>query len=181
VLLAACGADDDDSATATPPASTATSAASVAVRSAQSLLPKLDDAGFKLVDQQKEPGLPPNIDSVAAIYRGENLMQQIQVRIRIEPDAATAKKEFDQFAVLLKNPPKEFLGIEAKFIEADSPPLGEERKSFRTAQADGRGYSAWTDLYLKGRTVVLIQVVDNSPDGQPLRQHAGSRSLQSAP
>ena len=67
------------------------------------------------------------------------------------------------------------------FIEADSPPLGEERKSYRTAQADGRGYSAWTDLYLKGRTVVLVQVVDSSPDGQPLRQHAGSRSLQSAP
>lgn len=137
--------------------------------------------GFKLVDQQKEPGLPPNIDSAAAIYRGQDLIQQIQVRIRVEPDAATAKKEFDQFAVLLKNPPKEFLGIEAKFIEADSPPLGEERKSYRTAQADGRGYSAWTDLYLKGRTVVLVQVVDNSPDGQPLRQHAGSRSLQSAP
>ena len=181
VAAVGCGGDDDDEtgATATQPAATAgTPAVSV---EAKSLVPKLEDLGFKLVEQTREPGLPENIDSAAAIYRGEDLLQQVQIRIRVEPDEATAKQEFEQFAVLLKNPPKEFLGVEAKFVDADSPPLGDERKSYKTAQPDGRGYSAWTDLYRQGRTVVLIQVVDNSPDGQPVRYQTGARALEGAP
>jgi hypothetical protein len=36
-------------------------------------------------------------------------------------------------------------------------------------------------VYLKGRTVLLVQVVDVSEDGQPLRTQAAERALSSAP
>ncbi len=148
---------------------------------ARALVPKLDDLGFRVIEEGPEPGVPAPVVSAAAIYRSEDLLKQVQVRTRVMPDEDAARQEFGVLSEALRNPPKEFLGIEAKFVDTASPQIADERKSYKTEAADGRGYSAWTDLYRQGRTVIILQVVDNTSDGLPLRQQVGERAVGAAP
>ena len=92
-----------------------------------------------------------------------------------------AKAQYTAFAEALRNPPPEFVGVNAKFVDTMSPEVGEDRKSYMTEKPDTGGASVWADVYLKGRTVLLVQVVDVSEDGQPLRTQAAERALSSAP
>ncbi len=168
----ACGGDDD----AVPP----TLSSGAATVSARSLLPRLDDLGFTMTESGPDPAKPA-FESAVALYKGQEPQQQVQVRIYVLPTAAAANTQFNAFAEALRTPPKEFLGVEAKFVDAASPQIGEVRKSYRTEAPDSRGYTAYSDVYRKGRTVVLTQVVDKTADGAPLREQAGTRAMDKAP
>lgn len=169
----ACGGDDSD---ADP-----TRAASVAATvNARSLLPNLTDLGFTVTESGPDPG-NPTFDSAVAIYKGKDAQQEVQVRIFVLPTEAAANTQFNAFAEALRNPPKEFLGVETKFVDAASPQVGDARKSYRTEAADSRGYSAYTDVYRKGRTVLLTQVVDKAAEGAPLRERVATLAMAKAP
>lgn len=147
---------------------------------ARGLLPDLADLGFTVTESGADPG-NPQFDSAVAIYKGTDPRQQVQVRIYLLPSAEAANTQFNAFADALRNPPKEFLGVEAKFVDAASPQIGDTRKSYRTQAPDSRGYSAYSDVYRKGRTVVLTQVVDKAAEGAPLRERVGMRAMEKAP
>lgn len=170
----ACGGDDDESAS---PTSASTASATVKARA---LLPDLTDLGFTLAESGLDPG-NPTFDSAVAIYKGKEAQQEVQVRIYVLPTESAANTQFNAFAEALRNPPKEFLGVEAKFVDAASPQIGDARKSYKTAAADSRGYTAYSDVYRKGRTVVLSQVVDKAAEGAPLREQVGARAMAKAP
>jgi hypothetical protein len=121
------------------------------------------------------------MESALALYKGADPKEQVQVRIYVLPSTDLARAQYTAFAEALRNPPPEFVGVKAKFVDTSSPELGDERKSYQTETADSGGYSAWSDVYLKGRTVLLVQVVDTSEDGQPLRTQAAERALSGAP
>lgn len=129
----------------------------------------------------RDPGELAGMQSALAGYRGSNPKDQVQLRIYVLPSPELARTQFDAFALALRNPPPEFVGVQAKFVDTDSPELGESRKSYKTERADNDGFSAWSDVYLDGRTVVLVQVVDDSPDGQPARRETAERALAEAP
>ena len=128
----------------------------------------------------RDPAELGGMESAVAQYTGED-KQQVQVRVYVLPSEQLAETQFNAFAAALKNPPPEFVGVNAKFKDAESPDLGENRKSYVTETADASGYSAWADVYLKGRTVLLVQVVDTSEDGEPLRSEVADRALADAP
>jgi hypothetical protein len=172
LTAAGCGGEDDD---ATPPPPTGAAAAT-----ARSLVPKLDDLGFTLTESGPDPG-NPSFDSAVALYKGKEPQQQVQVRIYVLPTEAAANTQFNAFAEALRNPPKEFLGVDAKFVDTASPQIGDVRKSYKTQAPDSRGYTAFSDVYRKGRTVVLTQVVDKTAEGAPVREQVGTRAMEKAP
>jgi hypothetical protein len=178
LALAGCGGGDDDNendaAEPTPQPAPWTPRPPCHANGRLKLLPSLTDLCFSMQESGRDPGELAGMQSALALYRSSNPKEQVQLRIYVMPTPELARTQFDAFAVALRNPPPEFVGVQAKFVDADSPSLGESRKSYKTERADSQGYSAWSDVYLKGRTVVLVQVVDDSADGQPARQQAGA-------
>lgn len=129
----------------------------------------------------RDPAELAGMQSALAGYTSETTKDQVQLRVYVLPTEELASAQFTAFATALRNPPPEFVGVRAKFVDTDSPELGESRKSYMTESPDSQGYSAWSDVYLKGRTVVLVQVIDDSGDGEPARSTAAERALAEAP
>ncbi|MEX0784645.1 MAG: hypothetical protein WD557_18575 [Dehalococcoidia bacterium] len=184
-MALACG-DDDDNDDATQPAASDcaedTAATPATPTDASKLLPSLTDLCLGMTASGRDPAELAGMQSALALYNdASNPKEQVQLRVYVMPSPQLARAQFDAFAEALRNPPPEFVGVEAKFVDAASPQLGESRKSYMTESPDSGGYSAWSDVYLKGRTVVLVQVVDVSEDGQPTRTQAAERALSEAP
>jgi hypothetical protein len=188
LLGAACGGgdgDDDEDDNAQPTAtSCATDSAELPATptAASALLPSLTDFCLGMTQSGRDPAELAGMQSALALYNdAANPKEQVQLRIYVLPSEELARAQFTAFAAALKNPPPEFVGVNAKFVDTMSPGLGDDRKSYMTEKPDSGGYSAWSDVYLKGRTVLLVQVVDASEDGQPLRTQAAERALSEAP
>jgi hypothetical protein len=186
-VLAACGGGDDDdaedSSTQPPGSDCATDTAQLPATptDASRLLPSLTDLCYSMKQSGRDPAELAGMQSALAAYVGENANDQVQLRIYVMPTEESARAQFTSFAAALRNPPPEFVGVRAKFIDAESPDFGEDRKSYKSEQADQNGYTAWSDVYVKGRTVVFVQVVDDSGDGEPARSTAAERALAEAP
>jgi hypothetical protein len=187
MLGAACGGDGDDDEEPDDAQPTPTTCASDTAElpatptAASALLPSLTDLCLGMTESGRDPAELAGMQSALALYKGTDPKEQVQVRIYVLPSADLAKAQYTAFAEALRNPPPEFVGVNAKFVDTMSPEVGEDRKSYMTEKPDTGGASVWADVYLKGRTVLLVQVVDVSEDGQPLRTQAAERALSSAP
>lgn len=151
-MFAACGGGGDD-----PEPTAAASVAPASTYTAESLLPSLDDLGFQQAQKQQDPAAAlAGQDSFGAIYTGK---YSIQVRITVVGDEKTARSQFDNLAVALRNPPREFVG--AGVPQADNPPVvpGGLSKGYVTSKPDGNGRLVWTDVSQFGRAIVIVQVL----------------------
>lgn len=152
LIFVSCGGggDDDDP----PPAETA---APSATYTAEGLLPDLSDLGLTKAEVQEDPvAKAAGQDSFGAIYTGN---YGVQVRVTVVGDEATARAQFDNLAVALRNPPAEFVG--AGVPQADNPAVvpGGLSKGYVTSKPDGNGRLVWTDVSLFGRAIVIVQVL----------------------
>lgn len=152
LVLSACGGGggDDDPAPgeATAPAATYT---------AEELLPDLTDMGLTQAEVQEDPvAKAAGQDSFGAIYTGK---YSVQVRITVVGDEDSARAQFDNLAVALRNPPAEFVGTGV--AQSDNPAVipGEISKGYVTAKPDGNGRLVWTDVSRFGRAIVIVQVL----------------------
>jgi len=151
LVFAACGGGDGKDAEPTA------SAAPGKSYTAEELLPNLDDLGLRQAEKQQDPAAAlAGQDSFGAIYAGK---YSVQVRITVAGDEKTARSQFDNLAVALRNPPPEFVG--AGVPQADNPPVipGGLSKSYVTSTPDGNGRFVWTDVSQFGRAIVIVQVL----------------------
>lgn len=141
-----------------------------------SLLPALDDLGFKIAQQGRDPAAPPAIDSTQVIYTRQGSRASVQVRIYVIGTADLAHQQYTAFAESFRNPPSEVLGVPSKNVDTPSPRIGDEQKSYVTDKPDGQGNSVWTDIYRAGRVVFLTQVLDSATvDQLPTREAIARR------
>ena len=77
------------------------------------------------------------------------------------PDDATSIAQYAALSTALKNPPPDFVGAKATFIDTPSPQAGDERKAYVTQAPDGQGNKVWTDIYRFGRLVAIVQLLDD--------------------
>ncbi len=148
---------------------------------ANALVPSLDDLGYKLAQQGKEPAAIGGLDSALVLFQKEGAAQSVQMRVYVFPDDATAAKQWSAYAEAFRNPPPDVLGTASKNIDAVSPPLGQLQKSYVTDKPDGSGNLVWTDIYRQGRVVLLVQVLDNArTDAMSIRKPVADRVLAKA-
>lgn len=177
-LAVACGGDSNGSESAATPAGTATAGPLAAA----ALVPKLDDLGYQLTQQGKEPAIIGDVDSALALYQKQGSPKSVQVRVYVFPDAGNAEKQWAAYAEAFRNPPPDVLGTSAKNVDATSPQVAQLRKSYVTAKPDGSGNNVWTDIYRQGRVVALVQVLDSaSGDGMAVRKPVAERIFARAP
>jgi hypothetical protein len=146
---------------------------------ARSLLPKLDDLGLEIAEEGRDPFAAPSQDTYRARYVAtDGSARAAIVVLFVEPDTATAEANYASLAKLLENPPAEFFGANAEQSETDTLELGDERRSFVTAQADSQGNRVWTDIYRKGKVITVIQVLSSQDaDDDALRLSVGEAIL----
>lgn len=181
LALAAAGACGDGESA--PPAATATTGvAPSGALAAADLVPRLDDLGYQLTQQGKEPAAIGDLDSALAMYQKSGTTKSIQVRVYVFPNDAAAEKQWSAYAEAFRNPPPDVLGTASKNVDAASPPVGQLQKSYVTAKPDAGGNNVWTDIYRKGRAVALIQVLDSaSGDGMSVRKPVAERIFAKVP
>jgi hypothetical protein len=173
-LAASCG--DGGSGAKTPANGSTQVGSPVVVLQAATLLPKLDDLGYALAQQGKDPLAPPSVDTAQAIYLKPNSNRSIQVRIFVMGTADLARTQYRTYADQFRNPPPDVLGIPSKNVDTLSPKVGDEQKSYVTEKPDGQGNSVWTDIYRAGRVVFFLQVLDAaSGDQMTLRTTVAGR------
>lgn len=132
-------------------------------------MPDLTAQGYKLVQAEADPGgVLTGIDSWRAIFQKGTTSSGTLVAIYAYGDTATATREFITKAAALRVPSSEFLGVATTFIDAASPPAGDERKSYVSEKPDSGGNRAWTDAYRFGRYVVIVQLLDLASGGEQL-------------
>ncbi|MBI2766325.1 MAG: hypothetical protein HYX53_10510 [Chloroflexi bacterium] len=162
VSVVACGGGDSGTPAATEPAVTI-----AADKKAKDLLPDLGPLGYTIVQQEADPGAQlTGQDAYRAIYQKGQGPQGALVEIFLFPDENAAKQQFGALSSALKKPSAEFLGGSATFVDAPSPNVGDERKSYMTTTKDAQGNRAWTDLYRIGRLLVLTQTLDAATGDQ---------------
>jgi hypothetical protein len=164
MAVSAMACSGDDSA----PSATAQPAITIAAGTkAKDLLPDLGPLGYTIVQQEADPGAQlTGQDAYRAIYRKGQGPQSALVELFLFPDEAAAKQQFSALSSALKKPSAEFLGGSAAFVDAPSPNIGDERKSYMTTTKDAQGNRAWTDLYRIGRLLVLTQTLDAATGDQ---------------
>lgn len=127
---------------------------------ARSLLPKLESIGLEIAEEGRDPFAAPSQDTYRARYVAtDGSARAAIVVLFVEPDTPAAESNYASLAKLLENPPAEFFGADAEQTETDALELGDERRSFVTAQADSQGNRVWTDIYRKGTVIAVIQVL----------------------
>jgi len=147
---------------------------------ANGLVPNLEDLGYRLVQQGKEPAALVGLDSALALYQKQG-SAQLQLRIYVFPDETTAERQWSAYAEAFRNPPPDVLGTASKNVDATSPTLGQLQKSYVTDKPDGSGNLVWTDIYRQGKVVVLVQVLDSAKvDGMAIRKPVAERVLTKA-
>ncbi|MEX2081089.1 MAG: hypothetical protein WEC33_05690 [Dehalococcoidia bacterium] len=187
-LLALTGGDDD----ATP----ADDATPVPAVTAAEALPNLVDLGFRLQDQGKDPLVGAEQDMARAIYgptSGRN--RQVLMRVYFADSEAEAFELFGKIAqayavmpvqALLAQDPTEaspdLPGGPANVSSDSGPALGDEQAWYETTQPDSEGKAVWTDIYILGRAVVAIQLLDlETADSLAARTEIARRVLAKAP
>ncbi len=165
LLATACGGD----ATVVAPAPTTTTAAATgtppaSASKAQDSVPDLSALGYTAQQQGKDPGAGSQ-DVYRVLFARENGRGAMTVLYAF-PDDATAKSQFAILSAALKNPPPDFVGGKATFIDTGSPPAGDERKAYVTQALDGQGNKVWSDVYRFGRLVAIVQVLDDGKSEQ---------------
>ena len=127
---------------------------------AKSLLPKLDGQGLEVAEEGRDPFAAPSQDTYRARYVAKDgSANAALVVLFVEADTAAAQATYASLAKLLENPPAEFFGADAEQTETDALQIGDDRRSFVTAQADSKGNLVWTDIYRKGRAITVVQVL----------------------
>jgi hypothetical protein len=188
-LVVGCGRDDSPKATAT-----ATSTASVAVATAtttrsgasatasvaasgfkaQDAVPDLTSLGYTVQQQGKDPAAGA-VDVYRALFASKTAGHAAMTVLYNFPDVATAKTQYASLADALKNPPPDFVGSKATFVDTPSPAVGDAQKAYVTQAADSGGLKVWTDIYQIGHVVVIVQVLDSGATDQlPLRGQIAS-------
>ncbi len=165
LLATACGGD----ATVVAPAPTTTTAAATgtppaSASKAQDSVPDLSALGYTAQQQGKDPGAGSQ-DVYRVLFARENGRGAMAVLYAF-PDDATAKSQFAILSAALKNPPPDFVGAKATFIDTGSPPAGDEHKAYVTQALDGQGNKVWSDVYRFGRLVAIVQVLDDGKSEQ---------------
>ena len=168
--IGACGGDSTPTGdSAAQPASNLT---------ANDLVPNLDDLGFKLAEQGKEPVAASGLDSALALYKKQGSAQSVQLRVYVFSEDANAEKQWSAYAEAFRNPSADVLGTTSKNVDAVALPLGQLQKSYVTDKPDGAGNLVWTDIYRKGKVVLLVQVLDAAKsDGTAIRKPVAERVL----
>ena len=167
----ACGDDAPVTVgpTVTPVAGPATAAPSPSASAdaqfkAQDAVPDLGPLGYTVQQKGKDPGAG-TADVYRALFAKSGGKAALTVLYAF-PDAATALDQYGALATALKNPPPDFVGAKATFIDAASPAAGEEHKAYVTQAADGQGNKVWTDIYRFGRVVAIVQLLDDGKTDQ---------------
>jgi hypothetical protein len=170
----ACGSGD--SGTKSTPGDSTRPISPVVILQAVALMPKLDDLGYQLTQQGKDPIAPASVDTAQAIYVKAGTNRSIQVRIYVMGTADLARAQYKTYADQFRNPPPDVLGIPSKNVDTLSPRVGDEQKSYVTEKPDGQGNNVWTDIYRAGRVVFFSQVLDSAASDQmPLRTAVAER------
>jgi len=146
---------------------------------AKSLLPDLGDLGLQVAEEGRDPFAAPSQDTYRGLYTAKDGSTRAAIVVLfVEPDTASAETNYASLAKLLENPPAEFFGAEAEQSEIDPLGLGDEHRSFVTAQADSQGNRVWTDIYRKNRVITVIQVLESEDaDYNALRQSVAESIL----
>ena len=166
LLATACGGDATVVAP-TPTTTTGTAGAGpppASASKAQGSVPDLSALGYTVQQQGKDPGAVSQ-DVYRVLFARENGRGAMTVLYAF-PDDATAKSQFAILSAALKNPPPDFVGAKATFIDTGSPPAGDERKAYVTQALDGQGNKVWSDVYRFGRLVAIVQVLDDGKSEQ---------------
>jgi hypothetical protein len=139
---------------------------------AKSLIPDLGNLQMEIAEEGRDPFAAPSQDTYRARYAAtDGTARAAIIVLFVEADSAMAEISYAGLAKVLENPPEEFFGADAEQAEVDALPLGDERRSFVTAQADSQGNRVWTDVYRKGRVITVIQVLSpEESDHDALRQ-----------
>ncbi len=149
---------------------------------ATGLVPKLDDLGYQLTQQGKEPAILGDVDSALALYQKQGSAKSVQVRVYVFPNAGSAEKQWAAYAEAFRNPPPDVLGASAKNVDTESPQVAQLRKSYVTAKPDGSGNNVWTDIYRQDRVVALVQVLDSAGgDSMAVRRPVAERIFAMVP
>lgn len=173
-----CGGDSNGATPGKTPGEKATTAP----LSAANLVPKLDDLGYQLTQQGKEPAIIGDVDSALALYLKQGTAKSVQVRVYIFPSEGSAEKQWAAYAEAFRNPPPDVLGTASKNVDTASPQVGQLQKSYVTGKPDGAGNNVWTDIFRKGRVVALVQVLDSaSGDGMAVRKPVAERIFAGVP
>lgn len=168
-VFGSCGGDDDapNSATVSPSAATpAGSAASTAPAGfkAQDAAPDLAPLGYTVSRQGKDPGA--GSQDVYRVLFGKANGRSAMTVLYAFPDETIAKSQFTALSTALKNPPPDFVGSKATFIDSTSPPVGDQQKAYVTQIPDGQGNKVWSDIYRIGRLVAIVQLLDEGKSEQ---------------
>lgn len=141
-------------------------------RAAEEYIPELQDLGFQLVDQGRDPFAPENVDTHRALYQDADGRAAI-VLVYVEEDETRAEAQYATLSTALEHPPPEFFGAEAEQTETEPIDIGEEQRAFVTATPDQQGNLIWTDIYRSGTAIAIVQVLAMGEDQGDLRRTIG--------
>lgn len=165
VAAVACGGGGKSAAPA-PGTGTGTSAAPAAATGAQpraaDVVPDLGTLGYTLQQKGKEISVPPHSDMAQALYqKGSDAGKAVLVKLWLFENAADAQAHYTTYATLMRNPPPEVLGAASKQADTAAPGVGEQRQSY-VSETDAKGNHVYTDILRQGRTVLLVQTIDQA-------------------
>lgn len=142
-------------------------------------MPDLSDLGFEPVQSAPEPFATAQWAGHRTLYVRQASGEQVMVIAYVGTDPAFAAQQFAAMAEALRTPPPTVFGAQAVMIDDASPPLGDERRTYRARDPDSHGNTVWTDIYRKGTVVVIVQYLGPaSGDSLPVRTAAASRTLE---
>ncbi|GBD22769.1 hypothetical protein HRbin29_00413 [bacterium HR29] len=141
-------------------------------------MPDLSDLGFEPVQSAPEPFASPGWEGHRTLYLRQASGEQVMVIAYVASDPAFAARQFATLAEALRTPPPTVFGAPTAMVDEASPPLGEERRSYRARDPDSQGNTVWTDIYRAGTVVVIVQYLGPaSGDSLAVRTAAASRTL----
>lgn len=151
-------------------------------QTAEGLVPDLGDIGLEVADEGRDPLAPDDQDMYRVLYADpEDNGRAVVTVVYREEDEEEASAFFATLAEALGNAPPEFFGVEAEQTSEEPIGRGDEQIAYVTADPDSRGNRVWTDLYRRGRIIILTQVLGNESENQePTRELIVERILDNA-
>lgn len=174
LIAVACGGDGGgDSTGAASPGSGTTSSKAL---KASELVPSLADLGFTQNPAEKAPNTG-SLDLVFAVYERTSAPRaQARVEVRVYPDEAAAKGDFEAQAGGWKSPPPGLFGGDPANVDGPALPGMDQAKAYIATNRDPQGFRVWTDVYRIGRVIVVAHVLaQNEADVTPVRTAIGER------